>query len=628
MTSTRPGLAREAANNFRVGVLTGAIGGVLLGFFFATATLALNPDLLDSLSDVLVLLLGLQAVYAVFCLALGLLGAVGKTLIYARTGQSLSDTKTAAFITGAVFFLVTATYGYLWCRWHRIGGLSPDRMPDWSDVPILLAIGGAALLLARLMTYAFYLLIVHFKKPERRQPGDLRKAFFVLVYMTGAFAFFVVALHLTRPSPLPFGGLTRDQVVPVDERVLLLGVDGMDRTDVERMRELGLLAWAEPIVSGVHRPLRVLGPRIPPSTWTLVATGQNLEAHGIVDYQTQIVRGLSRPFTITPNQVGLFQLFQDVLPFFNLTRPVPMRSYMRGAKGLWNIATDANVETAVVNWWVSWPAERILGKVVTNQAHLRLALPRDSGTPLRPQGETYPGSLLLELAPLADGTQASAADPEIQRSFAVFAELGLPAEILESDLFYARAATHLWRTDAPKLWMLYLPGPDILRRLLGRDIVDPDARARAFARGLEAYWRALGPALEETFSGTSGVRRLCLFVPGWTWTHQPPADGVFALSGPGTTSIPSSGSSEEDRAPVTLADVTPTVLWMLGLPHSEEMEGTVRANLLDASAQEELHAPRSIASYGPLPAGNESAVAGELDDQMLQLLRSLGYIDG
>jgi hypothetical protein len=39
----------------------------------------------------------------------------------------------------------------------------------------------------------------------------------------------------------------------------------MDHTDVARMHSLGLLDWAEPVVSGVRRPLRVSGPSIPPA---------------------------------------------------------------------------------------------------------------------------------------------------------------------------------------------------------------------------------------------------------------------------------------------------------------------------------------------------------------------------
>ncbi|MEZ4654231.1 MAG: alkaline phosphatase family protein [Candidatus Eisenbacteria bacterium] len=502
MKPSQEELLREARNNLRVGLLTGLLGGVLLGLLFATATFALNPELLDSVKDVLVLSLGLQAVYAVFCLALGLLGALGKTILFAFTGRSLSDTKTAAFVTGTVFFLITMTYGYLWCRWHRIGGLVPEHRPTMAELPVLLVVAAVAVLLARLLTYAFYLLIVHFKKPDRRQPGDMRKAFFVLLYMVGAFVIFLVVLQLTRPGENHFAGLSREDVVAVDHPVVLLGIDGLDRSDVERMLGAGRLSS---FARGAKAAVTVGGQPIPPVAWTLVATGRTLEAHGIVDYQAQLVRGLSRPFTVSPNQVGLFQLFQDVLPFFRLTRPVPMRSYMRGSKGLWNIASDAGLESAVVNWWVSYPAEKVQGRMVSNQTFLRLVLEgkagRESGHNSRPddpdvggssvgagsgsgmrsgsgsdgtkitdpsarsedphgplrlegQGETFPSSLLQELAPLADAAPDGLPARPVRRSrppgpgeSGVRGSSPTWRRSWSPDLFYARTTSYLWRPD-------------------------------------------------------------------------------------------------------------------------------------------------------------------------------------
>lgn len=648
MTPTRAELLREAANNLRVGLLTGLLGGILLGLLFGTATLALNPQLLESLTDVVILVLGLQAVYAVFCIALGLIGAFGKTAIFSFTGRSLSDTKTAAFVTGAVFFLITGTYGYLWCRWHRIGGLVPEHAPTMANLGTLLAIAAVAVLLARLLTYAFYLLIVHFKKPERRQPGDMRKAFFVLVYMAGAFAIFLVVLQLTRPGMMRLSGLNREDIVESDTPVLFLGIDGLGRSDLDRLlrdssrASTGERNWTDGLANGARARVEIAEATIPPATWTLLATGRSLEAHGIVDYQAQMVRGLSRPFTVNPSQVGLFQLFQDVLPFFRLTRPVPMRSYMRESKGLWNMATDAGLESVIVNWWVSWPAEKIQGRMVSNQTYLRLkmsgATERAPTAPLirlAPEGETYPGSLLQELAPLANarfgevGSDSAAVASDtagrtrasLQRASAVLTELGIPMEAIESDYFYARATAHLLRTGRPQLCMLYLPGPDVLRRLIDRNVADPQERRAAWLRALDAYWSVLDPVLDRAFDASPGRRRILLALPGSPFPGDPLESGVLAASGPGI-------APGEIAEPFPLVDFAPTVLWLLGLPHSEEMDGAPRTDLLQPAAAEALGEPRVIASYGRLEQDDRPTPSGELDEPMLELLRSLGYLDG
>ena len=650
MKPSRTELVREASNNLRVGLLTGLLGGTLLGLLFGTATLALNPQLLESVTDVLILVLGLQAVYAVFCIALGLIGALGKTAIFSLTGRSLSDTKTAAFVTGAVFFLITGTYGYLWCRWHRIGGLVPEHAPTMANLGTLLAIAAVAVLLARLLTYAFYLLIVHFKKPERRQPGDMRKAFFVLVYMAGAFAIFLAVLQLTRPGMMRFSGLNREDVVASDTPVLFLGIDGLARGDLERLlreqsnRSRGQLdhEWADGLSAGVRAPVEIAEATIPPATWTLLATGRSLEAHGIVDYQAQMVRGLSRPFTVNPSQVGLFQLFQDVLPFFRLTRPVPMRSYMRESKGLWNMATDAGLESAIVNWWVSWPAEKIQGRMVSNQTYLRLKMAgvteRAPASPsvvrLTPEGETYPGSLLQELAPLANpgysdaradsasigNVTADQTNASLQRAGAILSEFGIPIEVIESDLFYARATAHLLRTGRPRLCMLYLPGPDVLRRLIDRNVTDPEERRTAWLRALDAYWTVLDPALDHAFDAAPGRRRILLALPRAPFPGEAAESGLLAAAGPGI-------ATGELSEPFPLVDLAPTVLWLLGLPHSEEMDGAPRTDLLQPAAAESLGEPRVIASYGRMEKDDRPTPSGELDEPMLELLRSLGYLD-
>lgn len=626
---SRDALIEEARNNLRVGLLTGLIGGLILGFLFSAATLTLNPELLGSARDVLVLVIGLQVVYVAFCLALGLLGALGKTLIFSRTGRKLSDTKTAAFITGAVFFLITGFYGFVWCRWHRIGGLDPETGPAMADLPMLVTIAAVAALLARLMTYAFYLLIVHFKKPERRQPGDLRKAFFILVYMAGAFGVFVVFLRLTAEPVVAGPGLTQEEVHAPQGQVLLLAIDGMGLSDLQALRAQDLFPWPSVYDGGAAQAVAVPRHTVPPVTWTVVATGQGLESHRIVDYQAQVMRGLSRPFTVSPNQVGLFQLFQDVLPWFRLTTPVPMRSYMRGAKALWNIATDAELETVLTNWWITWPAERIQGRVVSDLAYVRLSgQARDDV-----DRETYPSSLLTELRPFVEARPAGLDDAEfaaLQTCLATFRRLGLPEDIVQSDLFYALSARELLHRETPDLWMLHLPGPDVLRRVFARH---PAAQRSAadFDAALHAYWRVLAPVLSACASvATPPAYKVCLALPGYAYPAERQEDGWLGVLGPGGPS-PQGSSPQPDPArtgePLALTDIAPTILWLLGLPASREMDGAPQPGLITAHG-DSLPEIRWIDGYGRPAAGEPPRASGPLDKEMLERFRSLGYIDG
>lgn len=655
---TRESVSEELGNNLQIGLATGLIGGGLLGFLAAAATVAQNPALLTSAGDVVRLLLGLQIVYAVLCLAIGLAGAAVKTLLFLLAGLRFSDTKTAAFAAWTVFFLLGSLYAISWARWHQIGGLAPDAPVAPRHLPVLLILLAINAILARLLSHAFYLLIVHVKKPERRRPGDLRRAFLILVYMAGAFALFLAAMRFTS-APVPSrSGLTQDLINPNGRDVRVIGIEGMERDDFLRLRREGLLAWADPLLAGAVGDLTLPPDPVPPVTWTVIATGRDLSAHGIWDYQTRAVKGLPASFSIGPNQIGLFELVHSVLPFFRMTRAVPVKSYMRESKGLWNMAADAGLRSVVVNWWVSWPAERVRGSVVSDHAWLKLTgeiedttgapnLPRYSAgvqtpghgmqgasSPLRPDGEplflereTWPSTLLIELSVLAGSalpeTLAARFGPlPSTEALDTFEKWRIPADVLRSDLFYAQSAAWLLERGHPELWMLHLPGPDILRRVLLKHALPPPEREQARREVLRAYWTTLEPALRAATMppGAKPATTLLLALPGLSWPETPARNaGLLAAAGPDAR--PGTWSP-----PVRLAEITPTVLWLLGLPASREMDGTPRTDAWTGSAVAALTPVRWIPSYGRQETTGLEQAAGTLDQEMMERFRSLGYI--
>ena len=119
------------AHNLQIGIGTGLIGGGLLGLLAAAASLALNSGILRSFGGVVRLVVGLQLVYGVLCLVLGMAGAAFKTLFFLVTRRSLSDTKTAGFAAWLVFFLIGGLYAFSWARWQGIGGLTLSAPLRW-----------------------------------------------------------------------------------------------------------------------------------------------------------------------------------------------------------------------------------------------------------------------------------------------------------------------------------------------------------------------------------------------------------------------------------------------------------------------------------------------------------------
>lgn len=103
--------------------------------------------------------------------------------------------------------------------------------------------------------------------------------------------------------------------------------------------------------------------------------------------------------------------------------------------------------------------------------------------------------------------------------------------------------------------------------------------------------------------------------------HHP--DGVFIAAGPGV--IP--GARLETSQ---MLDITPTMLYALGLPIPENLEGSVIASAFD----QEYLAKRPIVQGTATPlgdtlpaGGDDEAMDAESEEQVLMRLRSLGYIE-
>jgi len=201
---------------------------------------------------------------------------------------------------------------------------------------------------------------------------------------------------------------------------------------------------------------------------------------------------------------------------------------------------------------------------------------------------------------------AAAADPAIRAVIQRSAEL----DALHIEMADAIGA------PAPDLVAVYLPGLDIAQHtLLGT--VDGAQSASALAARVDAvreYYVFLDGLLRKTLTPGAGEIVFLLTGPGRV---SVPGPGVLALSGPA-----SRGSARVDGG---AADVTPTILYALGLPHSRELAGRPLRELFDP-AYASKYPVREIATYGPPSAPSAPRSGRPLDEEMLERLRSLGYV--
>jgi predicted AlkP superfamily phosphohydrolase/phosphomutase len=398
-------------------------------------------------------------------------------------------------------------------------------------------------------------------------------------------------------------------------RALVIGIDGAEPRIVRPMLKQGRLPHLGAIASvGVFAPLRAHAPISSPRIWTSMATGKLPEKHGIV--------GFAYP------RDGEQHLYT---------------SADRRVHALWNIASDAGLTVAVVNWWSTYPPEKVNGVLVSD--HL-LAMDVDGRRRMTGAETPTAGSiawpvawharataLLAEQAPLTD-----APDPFAERT--AFPGWARPERLslrYDNDLDVARVVLEIEAELRPDLMMVFFPGIDRISHQLWASVAPPEAykyppamtpeqRAHT-AEALRRYYvftdsligrllEAYGPddlvlvVSDHGFEPATGLG----FLTGGHHSARS-IDGVLFARGAGV-GIP------QTQAPrrISVNDIAPTVLAWLGLPIGDDMDGAPAPFLLDVE-------PLRIASHDTRPIERLGAGPSGAEEELLEQLRALGYVE-
>ena len=294
-----------------------------------------------------------------------------------------------------------------------------------------------------------------------------------------------------------------------------------------------------------------------------------------------------------------------------LTSPAIASGSERRAKTFWEVAAEAGLRTVVVNWWATWPVAADAGIVLTDRVTLRLE--RDG--PL--DAELAPASLYeplrqrwpeIKARASAEATKAL----ELSSDDATRRILLRSAELDAIQLALASAVA----PPATDLSVVYLPGLDIAQHALLGDAqagLSPSALA-ARLEGLQAYYSALDRLLAPLL--TPGPDELVMLV---TEPGRVGGDGRAMMSVNGSAARSHQGS-------VSLATATaPTVLYALGVPVSRDLPSAPLLELFDPGFAAR-YPPRYVATYGRPSAAPAIRSGQPLDQEMIDRLRSLGYV--
>jgi predicted AlkP superfamily phosphohydrolase/phosphomutase len=140
------------------------------------------------------------------------------------------------------------------------------------------------------------------------------------------------------------------------KRVVVLGLDGLEPTRVERLIGEGRLPHLRALSDqGCYRRLGTTLPPLSPVAWSSFSTGVNPGKHGIFGF---VERDKDYNLRLTSASVESVQARLGPIPLpWTTERPV----FRRKSTSFWKILADAGVLTHVLRVPITWPPERFSG---------------------------------------------------------------------------------------------------------------------------------------------------------------------------------------------------------------------------------------------------------------------------
>lgn len=600
---------RPAAIALSASVRIGILAALLLGPAAAIGLVSRVPGLITGPRDAVVAAIYLGVLFGACVAAASFLASLVAASITARLAGR------ARILSIAAGVLVSAACLAYLTLWWRAAAAEPGwSSPLWTAFALAVA-AAISLLLGHAVTVTA--LAATMARPGEnvapgRVPGMTWRASVggTAVAFAGA-AVLLLATAGESPGHASAPALT---VTAGGIPVIVLAIDGFDPRLHER---LGSGSPASGLFTAIDAARATLAPfdtRDPARLWTTIATGVRPERHGVDGLETRRVAGLRG--RLGSGSTG--RVIGAATDALRLTRPAVASNFERRVKTFWEVAEQAGLRTGVVNWWATWPAPEPGGLLVSDRGILRL----ERGGPL--DAEIAPPALYERLSGRWQGIRETATRAARER-FGGSAPGAGPAAPADPDAVLARSAeldsSMMQLADAVAadaaldLLVVYLPGLDVAQQaLLGGDMSAPapselDLRLAA----LQRYYGFLHALTRATIGRASDRRVFLVTQPGRL--HQ--GTGILAALGPGL--------QPHASVPGSVVDVAPTILHALGVPISRELDGRVVTGLFrpDLLGQ---HPVREVEAYGPRGPVTAARGGAPLDQEMIDRLRSLGYV--
>ena len=382
-------------------------------------------------------------------------------------------------------------------------------------------------------------------------------------------------------------------------RVTVIAIDAASLDLITRATAEGRLPnFGRILDAGAVRHLATLHPTSAEAVWAAVATGKLPQKNGVRSAAIYQIAGGGDALQLLP-----MDCFAHGLQRFGFLIEHPHTSATFRTRTLWSIASTNGFSVGVVGWPLTQPAPPVRGYLVADTYH-RLA---NTALGIDEPSAVYP--LDLQNDALAAMEAATAEVPAV-----VNASLGAAPNRADAreeaatrtDRIYDAIAQAMARRRPARLTLVRYQSLDPIGHYYLRyalpsefgDVTDEERRRlgavleRHYASIDEAIGRAmaaLGPddllvvvsgyGMEPLAFGKRLIERV-IGDPEISGTHEGAPDGFLLAYG-------ASVARGREQTPASVADVTPTILYFLGLPIGRDMDGYARTDMFQPSFTEQ-----------------------------------------
>ena len=189
-----------------------------------------------------------------------------------------------------------------------------------------------------------------------------------------------------------------------------------------------------------------------------------------------------------------------------------------------------------------------------------------------------------------------------------------------TDAIFDKIGVRLYQSQKPRVFAIYLSGIDVVGHRFTSKKPKKQARLRALYGDVQKnYYRATDELIKPLLDLADNDTTVIISSDHGLMRGEHQKNGIFILAGQGVK------SGVRSATPISLVDICPTMLYLMGLPVAEDMDGRV---YLDALSPDYVaaHRIKTISTYGPRRDSSDKPIETNLDRTIIKRLKTLGYL--